>query len=442
LIVDRDQAGALWNAEPAPFLFNVVPPIFWYDCRTPASPLDPTYSGVVNLVNVLTPFKKKFYMPKTPTLQQIRRKRIKELKHILARLDYAVNDPATPQIRLASLTKSYAMNLTQLHRLEKQQQQEAERNGREPRKPRRPRKLNDHQDDPGQEQRDHIENQSVGQQSESPKARDKSSQTKGCLGCEDPECNYCKQMKALAKRRRLEFDSAKPSTAFDGTATQPPQDIQQVDRVRQNQPAVSSASDGRSITDFRVIIAREPRFCRARVGTMYLTAADAADILKGNRPASMRELEYVLQNAELLKLSASGKEQLRAFLRRTCANHVHGLPVGNDNGLNLVETPFGPLLNPDWIEQWRRAALRQIESCPAHQPPRCRCWIEVRERLWDLRKQFGDGSPENWCAQRVWSDLEHIEKWSQRKGNANAYSDSDLDSLAGLNWIGKRKPKG
>jgi hypothetical protein len=395
-------------------------------------------------------------MPKKKTAQQIRRKRVKELKQILTKLENAINDPAMPPIRLASLAKSYAMNLTQLHRLEKQQQQEAEQNSREPRKPGRPRKIKNepegHQHESGGEQPSHNDRAITSEQVQSGSTHDvpddqTTRRKRVCYalidGCTDPECENCRHTKQWAKRRRSEFDSAKSDAVKKESFTRPasatPADTAHVQISATSVSTVENCSGSSAVTEFRPKIVREPRFFRAEVGTMYLTAADAADILKGNRPASIRELEYVVQNAELLKLSASAKEQLRIFLREKCAERVIGFPVGNENGLTIVETPFGPLLNPDWIEQLRRAALRQIESCPSHQPPRCRCCAEIRERLWNVGKEFGNGSGENWCAQRIWSELEDLEKRPRRRDNI--HSNSDLDALAGLNWIGKRKPK-
>jgi hypothetical protein len=146
--------------------------------------------------------------------------------------------------------------------------------------------------------------------------------------------------------------------------------------------------------------------------------------MKAARGAALAELDFALKQAEVLALTTDEQKELRF---RTCIAMAERARGGGNSAtahsihdaLRVAETPFGLLHNRDWIERARSAGARAITACRDHGPPRCSCWRYTRELLHDIRRTYGDRSPEGWAAIRLWEALEELESESRRESNGD-----------------------
>lgn len=143
---------------------------------------------------------------------------------------------------------------------------------------------------------------------------------------------------------------------------------------------------------------------------LVVTRDDVATILERKRMPAIAELEAILANAKELKLTKGEREQLALLASISVAASF--APPRVDPfvyRLDYAETPVGLLHNRAWFDTLFKKAAQSIRSCKRHCPPRCECWRDWRTTLYDIRKQYGDQSPEAFIALRIWQALEDIE---------------------------------
>ncbi len=146
--------------------------------------------------------------------------------------------------------------------------------------------------------------------------------------------------------------------------------------------------------------------------SIHLEWADVVAILQNKRSASPEELQYIIDRANVLHLTARHRNELS--VRLTVAIASRDQPPLNPHAalfaeLDVAETPVGLLHHRSWFDREMQNAAQAIAACPRHTPPRCNCWREARARLWFVQDRYGPKSPEAFTATRIYETLEEME---------------------------------
>ena len=147
-----------------------------------------------------------------------------------------------------------------------------------------------------------------------------------------------------------------------------------------------------------------------------LTRTDVDLILQRKRDASVDELQYVIDNYRQYHLSDGQKNQLAVDVTVTAAAaRARAERRSDDNSqlmlhrLGYAETPVGLLAYRIYYENLFKSGSAAISRCRNHKPPKCDCWKNVRDALWDIQSHYGARSPEAFAATRIYSSLEELE---------------------------------
>jgi len=144
-----------------------------------------------------------------------------------------------------------------------------------------------------------------------------------------------------------------------------------------------------------------------------LTRDDVVQILQGNRSATLYELQSVIASSQRYRLSTWERDKLGVQLGIALAEKARGIPDRNSqfihDVLDYTDTPFGMLANRSFFEREYRRGAMAISHCANHHPPRCECWAPQRQVSWHVQNVYGDGTPEAYAAEKLWSALDELE---------------------------------
>lgn len=145
-----------------------------------------------------------------------------------------------------------------------------------------------------------------------------------------------------------------------------------------------------------------------------LTRADVNAVIAHKRPATLAELNWIFENAKVLKLASWEKDQLGVLQTILVAERMHPSKPEDANAqlfasLGIAITKAGLLYEPEWFLAELRNGLQSIANCINHRPPRCQCWRESRDRLYGIRERYSEQSPESLVSMRIWEQLEEAE---------------------------------
>jgi hypothetical protein len=147
-----------------------------------------------------------------------------------------------------------------------------------------------------------------------------------------------------------------------------------------------------------------------------LTRADVERILHHQRKATPEELQTIINNGKRFRLTDSERSELSVQLTvAMAALRARAQGRVDDHGslmlqkLGYAVTPWGLLANRLFFEQTFKAATAAIQRCNRHHAPRCACWRDARETLWQIQNHYGIKSPEAHVATRMYESLEELE---------------------------------
>jgi hypothetical protein len=147
-----------------------------------------------------------------------------------------------------------------------------------------------------------------------------------------------------------------------------------------------------------------------------LTRVDVERILHHQRKAEPEELQAIIDNGQHFHLTDSERSELSVQLTvAMAALRARAQGRVDDHGslmlqkLGYAVTPWGLLANRLFFEQTFKAATAAIQGCNRHHTPKCHCWRDARETLWNIQNHFGARSPEAHVAGRIWESLEELE---------------------------------
>jgi hypothetical protein len=153
-----------------------------------------------------------------------------------------------------------------------------------------------------------------------------------------------------------------------------------------------------------------------KADTAELTRTDVELILQHRRAATPDELQHIIDDGRKFHLTDWEQNALSVLLtvemaaqRAKSQGRLDHNALFIHRVLGYAETPHGLLANREFFEREFKAGAVAISRCTRHKPPRCECWRDFRERLWNIADRYGGKSPEAWSAQAVWQSLEELE---------------------------------
>jgi hypothetical protein len=154
----------------------------------------------------------------------------------------------------------------------------------------------------------------------------------------------------------------------------------------------------------------------AQAEAAELTRADVERILHHQRKATPAELQAIIDNGQHFHLTDWERNELGVLLTvAMAALRARAQGRVDDHGqrflhtLGYTETPWGLLANREFFERTFKAATAAIQRCSRHHAPKCQCWQDARETLWQIQNYYGAKSPEAHVAARIWESLEELE---------------------------------
>jgi hypothetical protein len=153
---------------------------------------------------------------------------------------------------------------------------------------------------------------------------------------------------------------------------------------------------------------------------IVLSQADVDAILQHKRIATPGELQFIIDHPKEVTLATWQKNEIAlqfTIAMAQKARESHGIKHDPNAeflySLGLAETPYGLLHDGAAFEQLFKASTESICACRRHTPPRCSCWRDTRDVLWNIGFTHGEKLPEAFAARRIWEALEELETVSR-----------------------------
>jgi hypothetical protein len=155
----------------------------------------------------------------------------------------------------------------------------------------------------------------------------------------------------------------------------------------------------------------------ADVKPITLTRADVDAIIHRQRAATPEELQEIIEDhGKQFKLTEFERNQLCCDLTISMSQRARQINGRREDPsarfihdtLGLTVTPYG-LIEREWYEGQLKAGAEAIKRCRNHNPPRCPCWREARQLIFDAQSVYGIKSPQAWAATKVYEILDELE---------------------------------
>jgi hypothetical protein len=147
-----------------------------------------------------------------------------------------------------------------------------------------------------------------------------------------------------------------------------------------------------------------------------LTCSDVDAIIHRKRTATPEELQEIIDHGAQFKLTDGEKNQIACDLTIAMSQRAREVNRRREDPgarfihdtLGLTVTPYG-LIEREWYEGQLKAGAEAIKRCRNHRPPRCPCWSEARQLIFDAQSVYGLKSPQAWAATKVYEILDELE---------------------------------
>jgi hypothetical protein len=147
-----------------------------------------------------------------------------------------------------------------------------------------------------------------------------------------------------------------------------------------------------------------------------LTRTDVTAIIHRKLSATPEELQEIIARAKDYKLTDGERNQIACDLTIAMSQRARQVSGRREDPsarfihdtLGLTVTPYG-LIEREWYESQLKAGAEAIKHCRNHRPPRCPCWSEARQLIFDAQSVYDLKSPQGWAVTKVYEILDELE---------------------------------